>query len=307
MKNKVISIITIASIILLPMWGTWGGFFGGDYPYHFWDMFKDGEYFLKTFPSKLYDYSFIPAIVLLISAFKHKRGLTIVSSVCGIVGIGIVLIKIMDQNDSSAVFDAKESSVAFGTWVVLVCFVLNIVFAIRGTDASKAYTGARSKQSSWECICGTLNSDSSLFCISCGKKRVIKQPTDGSWICSCGEHNMIGARFCVRCGKAMASRPLGAAGSHAPKDSWVCTCGKRNPNSAEKCLNCGKENNQNNWQCHCGNWNKPDAKYCRKCGERRPTVRVKTEKSTATTWTCKKCGKINPNSIRVCKDCGYEK
>lgn len=93
----------------------------------------------------------------------------------------------------------------------------------------------------------------------------------------------------------------------APKDSWVCTCGKRNSSSEPKCVNCGKPNSVNVWKCKCGHSNPADAKFCQKCGEKHTPMRLKTGKSTATAWVCPKCKKANPNSQRVCKDCGYEK
>lgn len=30
-------------------------------------------------------------------------------------------------------------------------------------------------------------------------------------------------------------------------------------------------------------------------------------RNSGNTWNCPKCGKSNPSSSRVCKDCGYEK
>lgn len=55
---------------------------------------------------------------------------------------------------------------------------------------------------------------------------------------------------------------------------WVCNCGKRNTNL-----------------------------YCAKCGKKRPDSFVPTQGK----WECPECGMTNPNSSRVCKDCGYQK
>ncbi len=130
------------------------------------------------------------------------------------------------------------------------------------------------------------------------------------WICSCGAKNPSGNRFCRSCGKSAGvdtTSALGSANDRAPKDSWVCSCGKRNPNSEAMCKNCGKLNTADMWVCKCGHKNLSNAKFCKKCGTKRAPVRIITEKSKATTWVCPKCKKINPNTSRVCKDCGYEK
>ena len=73
---------------------------------------------------------------------------------------------------------------------------------------------------SWTCSCGTSNT--SNFCMNCGKKK----PTPvGEWTCSCGTTNT--GNFCMNCG------------SKKPSAEWVCSCGATN--TGNFCMNCGKK------------------------------------------------------------------
>lgn len=59
--------------------------------------------------------------------------------------------------------------------------------------------------------------------------------------------------------------------------------------------------NVSDWVCSCGTRNYNI--YCKKCGKKRPDSFVPKQGS----WECPECGMNNPNSSRVCKDCGYQK
>lgn len=101
------------------------------------------------------------------------------------------------------------------------------------------------------------------------------------------------------------------ASSTRGQDSWVCNCGKRNLKSDSVCAGCGKPNPDSVWRCACGFVNSIDSRFCNQCGEKKPIPRRKPPKKEVgtgvSTWTCPKCGKINPLSSRVCMDCEYYK
>lgn len=52
------------------------------------------------------------------------------------------------------------------------------------------------------------------------------------------------------------------------------------------------------WVCECGEENLFKSNFCKRCGAKKTLDKV---------WICKKCGKSNPNSATVCKDCGTYK
>lgn len=52
------------------------------------------------------------------------------------------------------------------------------------------------------------------------------------------------------------------------------------------------------WVCECGEENFFKSNFCKRCGAKKTLDKV---------WICKKCGKSNPNSATVCKDCGTYK
>ena len=60
------------------------------------------------------------------------------------------------------------------------------------------------------------------------------------------------------------------------------------------------------WVCNCGTRNNATAKFCKSCGKERKVL-YEHNSSKVSTWTCPECGKTNPNSSRICKDCSYEK
>ena len=76
---------------------------------------------------------------------------------------------------------------------------------------------------------------------------------------------------------------------------------KKKKITSEKSAEDTSAKNVSDWVCSCGTRNYNI--YCKKCGKKRPDSFVPKQGS----WECPECGMNNPNSSRICKDCGYQK
>ena len=94
-------------------------------------------------------------------------------------------------------------------------------------------------QNKWVCECGCENTGN--FCMQCGAKKVVPQPTENkNWVCPCGTENI--GNFCMQCGtpKSIATKVLKCdkCGWTAPKDV----------NSAKFCPICGDPVTEEDYQ-----------------------------------------------------------
>ncbi len=61
------------------------------------------------------------------------------------------------------------------------------------------------------------------------------------------------------------------------------------------------------WVCSCGTVNGINDSYCKKCNNYQNHTSKATDYPTFATWLCPECDETNPNSSRICKNCGYQK
>ena len=98
-----------------------------------------------------------------------------------------------------------------------------------------------SGSSSWVCSCGATNSNSSLFCNTCGKLKGVSSSESSkpvsTWVCNCGARNSESSKFCRKCGKQKSNGTVTCTVT-----TWICPkCGKKNPNSSRVCEDCAYE------------------------------------------------------------------
>lgn len=141
--------------------------------------------------------------------------------------------------------------------------------------------------------CGTILTDTALFCVECGE-RVVKEKKDvPEGFVECGNCGVIiesNSKFCSNCGQRVEEKLLKESGIDKEEVSedegdvlenlaTECTfCGFKLEPESVFCINCGKKisegvqkkvvSNKNKYCNKCGQIVEKDAQFCYHCGKR---------------------------------------
>lgn len=128
-RNKIIlSVIALLNVLFVPIYDVWGGLFPSNPDNNFFDVLEyvfEGEfsYWIVLFTIWI----FIPVIAMLITSFTDGVIGFKLSSGFGAVVLIVNMLRYVDQNGMDELFDFDDGSVAIGTWIALVVFILSLI------------------------------------------------------------------------------------------------------------------------------------------------------------------------------------
>lgn len=125
-----LSLLMLLSIVFVPMFDPFGGFFSSYDEYPFWEniasIFEEGFEAFEYFPVIFTMSALIPCIIMLLGAINKSRGTILFSSISGIVLMSFFLLLFIDQNELDDVFDLEWSTIGVGFWIPLALFVVSL-------------------------------------------------------------------------------------------------------------------------------------------------------------------------------------
>lgn len=139
-KFIVLSILSLLNIVLIPSFDVWGGLFPSHPDDNFFDVietiFTDSDAF--HYWSVIIVVSvLIPAVVMLIGAVLDNKPIFALSSLSGILLWFKFIISYIHQYELSELFDFDDGSVAIGTWIAIILFIISFIVAITSQSNKK--------------------------------------------------------------------------------------------------------------------------------------------------------------------------
>lgn len=197
LKYIVLSALSIFNIIFIPSFDVWGGLFPSHPDANFFEIIET----IFTDNDAFYYWSvvivvsvLIPAIAMLIGAILDNKPVFLISSLVGIILWFRFIIVYINQNELSALFDFDSGSIAIGTWIAIVLFVISFVMAVtsKGRKQTQSQPYVNNNANSY---CNTANKNVEtdnklnqvilqygLYCPNCGAK----QEKPSKFCCKCG-------------------------------------------------------------------------------------------------------------------------
>lgn len=128
----VFSVITLLTVMFIPMFCVGGGLFTIDADYTFFDVVKslihgtDFSMWVEAFTWS----AFVPAIVLFFSSIAKGKVMSILSSASGVGLLLYNLFRFISQHELSDVFDFDDCSISVGFWIALILLIVCFFRAI---------------------------------------------------------------------------------------------------------------------------------------------------------------------------------
>lgn len=94
------------------------------------EVIKNGEGVFEFFPSLVFIIAVSCAVLLLIGGACRLKGLCLAASLCGIIGMIIPVIELVEKSDMSIIIGSEGTVTAIGYWVCLVMFVGSFIGAL---------------------------------------------------------------------------------------------------------------------------------------------------------------------------------
>lgn len=198
-KFLIPSILALLNVLFIPTFDVWGGLF----PLHPEDnifdtlgmIFEDSDAF-NNWSVIIVLSILIPSIVMLIGAILDNKLIFMISSLAGILLFFKFLIQYVRQYELSELFDFDDGSIAIGTWIAIILFVIAFIIAITSGNKQQqvsttpiyqnSVSPARTNYKSQK-----IQTDNSLNQVSI---------TYGSFCPNCGAKQDKQSKFCGKCG-----------------------------------------------------------------------------------------------------------
>lgn len=196
LKYIVVSALSIFNIIFIPSFDVWGGLFPSHPDANFFEIIET----IFTDSDAFYYWSvvivvsvLIPAIAMLIGAILDNKTVFLISSLVGIILWLRFIIAYINQNELSDLFDFDSGSIAIGTWIAIVLFVISFVMAITSKESKQTQSQpyVNNANSYYNVANKSVETDNKL-------NQVIIQY--GLYCPNCGAEQEKPSKFCGNCG-----------------------------------------------------------------------------------------------------------
>lgn len=188
-KYIILSILSLANIMLVPSFVVWEGLIPSKYENTFFEVVKD----VFADSDAIHHWSviivlsvLIPSVLMLISAALDKKVLYSASSALGIILWVRIAISYIRQYDIGDFFDFDDGSLSIGFWIALIIFIIALIVRIISKNDYSENHAVKNKKFAVETNnsvnqvmiekgsfcpnCGSKIDKQSIFCGNCGYK-----------------------------------------------------------------------------------------------------------------------------------------
>ena len=171
----VLAVLSLLNVIFIPAFDVWGGLFPSSPEINFFDvlqiLFTDSD--ALQYWAVLFVLTFlIPSVLMMIAALIGKKGFFVGSAVFGVVSWVSLIMMYVSQYGMDELLDFDDGSVAVGTWIAILLFVLSLILIIPSRPASAPFRPTTTSNSTISPTPGsqTHMAQRGTYCPKCGRK-----------------------------------------------------------------------------------------------------------------------------------------
>ena len=197
-KYLIPSILALLNVLFIPTFDVWGGLFPSHPEDNFFDIigtiFTDSDAF-QHWGVIIVLSIVIPTIAMLIGAILDNKPVFMISSIAGILLWFKFIISYIRQYELSELFDFDDGSIAIGTWIAIILFVVSFIVAITSSNKQQ-----EQKQPMYQNIPQSVRTPYKPQKVQTDNSLNQVKITYGSFCPKCGAKQEKPSKFCGKCG-----------------------------------------------------------------------------------------------------------